>query len=65
MKYFNYKEFDCPGKPGTGELMDNNFLQKLDKARELLFISIKLLASASPPPTPSGDIFLNPETLNL
>ena len=35
MKYFNHEEFDCPGKPGTGELMDNNFLQKLDKASEI------------------------------
>ena len=35
MKYFNHEEFDCPGKPGTGELMDNDFLQKLDKAREI------------------------------
>jgi len=26
LKYFNHKEFDCPGKPGTGELMDNEFL---------------------------------------
>lgn len=35
LKYFNHKEFDCPGKPGTGELMDNEFLKKLDKAREI------------------------------
>ena len=42
MKYFNHKEFDCPGKPGTGELMDNDFLQKLDKAREIYGKSMRV-----------------------
>ena len=42
MKYYNHKEFDCPGKPGTGELMDNNFLQKLDKAREIYGKSMRV-----------------------
>ena len=42
MKYFNHKEFDCPGKPGTGELMDNDFLQKLDQAREIYGKSMRV-----------------------
>ena len=42
MKYFNHKEFDCPGKPGTGELMDSEFLQKLDQAREIYGKSMRV-----------------------
>ncbi len=35
MKYFEYHEFDCPTKKGTGELMEREFLEMLDTAREI------------------------------
>jgi len=34
MKYFSYKEFDSPDMPGSGNLMDENFLQMLDEVRD-------------------------------
>ena len=34
LKYFKIEDFDCPDEPGTGELMDKDFLELLDAARE-------------------------------
>lgn len=34
MKYFNYSEFDSPDVPGSGQMMDKDFLKLLDLARE-------------------------------
>ena len=34
MKHFSYKEFDSPDMPGSGNLMDENFLQMLDEVRD-------------------------------
>ena len=34
MKWFNYSEFDSPDEPGSGNNMDVDFLDMLDKARE-------------------------------
>lgn len=33
MKWFNYSEFDSPDEPGSGNLMDPDFLEMLDEAR--------------------------------
>lgn len=33
MRWFNYSEFDSPDDPGTGNLMDIDFLEMLDEAR--------------------------------
>lgn len=35
MKYFTIEEFDSPDAPGSGEYMDDSFLEMLDKARHL------------------------------
>lgn len=35
MKWFNYSEFDSPDEPGTGNLMDIDFLEMLDEARNV------------------------------
>lgn len=35
MKYFKYYEFDSPDVDGSGQMMDAEFLQMLDAAREL------------------------------
>ena len=34
MKYFNYSEFDSPDVQGSGQMMDKNFLNLLDQARD-------------------------------
>lgn len=34
-RYFTYREFDSPDDPGSGELMDPEFLQMLDEARHI------------------------------
>lgn len=34
MKYFNYSEFDSPDVQGSGQMMDKNFLNILDMARD-------------------------------
>ena len=34
MKYFNYTEFDSPDVQGSGQMMDKNFLDLLDMARD-------------------------------
>jgi|TARA_Y100001937_G_scaffold2379_1_gene2983 uncharacterized protein YcbK (DUF882 family) len=35
LKYFKRDEFDSPDKPGSGEMMDDNFLERLDIARDI------------------------------
>ncbi len=35
MRWFNYSEFDSPDEPGTGNLMDIDFLEMLDEARSV------------------------------
>jgi len=35
MRWFNYSEFDSPDEPGTGNLMDIDFLEMLDEARNV------------------------------
>ena len=35
MKYFNIEEFDSPDEPGSGQYMDDEFLEMLDNARHL------------------------------
>ena len=34
MKYFEIKEFDSPDSPGSGKKMNQEFLKKIDSARE-------------------------------
>jgi len=34
MKYFNYSEFDSPDVQGSGQMMDKDFLNLLDTARD-------------------------------
>jgi len=34
MKYFNIEEFDSPDEPGSGQYMDDDFLEMLDRARD-------------------------------
>lgn len=33
VKWFNYSEFDSPDEPGSGNNMDQDFLEMLDEAR--------------------------------
>lgn len=35
LKYFSIQDFDSPDEPGSGTLMDEEFLLLLDKAREI------------------------------
>jgi len=35
MRYFTYDEFDSPDLPGSGEFMEQEFLDLLDDARDL------------------------------
>jgi len=43
MRYFNYHEFDSPDAIGSGEqMMDEVFLEMLDKARHLAGIPFKI-----------------------
>ena len=35
MKYFKIEEFDSPDQPGSGDKMSPEFLEMLDKAREI------------------------------
>jgi len=34
MKHFEYEEFDSPDKPGSGALMNDDFLDMIDDVRE-------------------------------
>jgi len=42
IKYFNYSEFDSPLEKGSGQRMQPEFLEKLDKAREIAGIPFKI-----------------------
>ena len=42
LKYFKTSEFDSPDLPGSGQLMQEEFLTKLDKAREIAGIGFKI-----------------------
>jgi len=35
MNHFDIEEFSSPDKPGSGRFMDKDFLENLDKAREI------------------------------
>lgn len=35
LKYFKLEEFDCTGLPGSGKIMDKEFLHMLDAARKI------------------------------
>jgi len=34
MRYFTFSEFDSPDQPGSGKMMDRDFLSMLDEARD-------------------------------
>ena len=42
MKYFKLSEFDSPDSKGSGKNMCYEFLQKIDKAREIAGIPFKI-----------------------
>lgn len=42
MRWFNYSEFDSPDEPGSGNLMDQDFLEMLDEARTLAGIPFRI-----------------------
>jgi hypothetical protein len=42
LRYFNLDEFDSPDEPGSGELMDEEFLQMLDAARHFAGVPFKI-----------------------
>ena len=42
MKYFKLSEFDSPDLKGSGKNMCSEFLQKIDKAREIAGIPFKI-----------------------
>jgi uncharacterized protein YcbK (DUF882 family) len=42
MKYFKQSEFDSPDLPGSGINMKPEFLEKLDKAREIAGVPFKI-----------------------
>ncbi len=42
LKYFKLSEFDCPCEEGSGKYMDENFLIKLDRARDIAGIPFKI-----------------------
>jgi len=42
MEYFNISEFDSPDLPGSGEIMDETFLDMLDEARDIAGIAFKI-----------------------
>jgi len=35
MRYFTFDEFDSPDQPGSGEMMDLDFLSMLDESRDV------------------------------
>jgi len=41
-KHFNYDEFDSPLQEGSGQLMNDEFVQKLDRAREIADIPFRI-----------------------
>ena len=42
MKYFTYDEFDSPDVPGSGHQMRDEFLDKLDRAREISGVPFRI-----------------------
>ena len=42
LKHFSYEEFDSPDDIGSGDLMDDDFLQMLDVARQIADIPFKI-----------------------
>ena len=42
MRYFTVDEFDSPDLPGSGEFMDQDFLDLLDKARERAAVPFRI-----------------------
>ena len=42
MKYFTYDEFDSPDVPGSGHQMRDEFLDKLDRAREIAQVPFRI-----------------------
>jgi len=42
MRYFTLDEFNSPDLPGSGEFMDQNFLDLLDKARERAAVPFRI-----------------------
>lgn len=42
MKYFRFHEFDSPLQEGSGQLMDRDFLEQLDIAREIAGIPFRI-----------------------
>lgn len=42
LKYFRLHEFDSPDKPGSGEMMDEEFLLMLDVARDIAGFPFKI-----------------------
>lgn len=42
LKYFKLSEFDSPDQKGSGSNMNQDFLQKLDRAREIAGIPFKI-----------------------
>ena len=49
MKYFNYDEFDSPDAPGSGNLMEADFLEMLDRAREISGIPYIITSGGNQP----------------
>jgi len=42
MKWFTYEEFDSPDVPGSGHQMREEFLEKLDQAREIAGVPFRI-----------------------
>ena len=42
MRFFDISEFDSPDKPGSGEMMDRDFLLLLDEARDIAGIPFRI-----------------------
>jgi uncharacterized protein YcbK (DUF882 family) len=42
MRHFNISEFDSPDEPGSGQYMDDEFLEMLDNARHMAGIPFKI-----------------------
>ena len=42
LKHFTFDEFDSPDLPGSGQKMDREFLQMLDKARTIAGVSFRI-----------------------
>jgi len=42
LKYFTYEEFDSPDVPGSGHQMRDEFLERLDMAREISGVPFRI-----------------------